>query len=350
MKYTKLGNSDLNVSRICMGCMGFGDPSRGQHSWTIGEEQTREIIKRGLELGVNFYDTAIAYQSGTSEQYVGRALRDFAKREDVVVATKFLPRTQHEIENGITGQKHIENMINTSLKNLGMEHVDLYIYHMWDWQTPIYDILDGLNRIVKAGKARYIGISNCFAWQLAKANAIAEKEGFAKFISVQGHYNLIFREEEREMVPFCEEENIALTPYSALASGRLSRKPGEQDTKRASEDAYAKFKYDATAQQDSVIIDRVSELAEKRGVSMTEVSLAWLLTKVASPVVGATKLHHIEGAAKAAELTLTDGELAYLEEPYVPHPLAGVMAQNKRENAKDKHVRTTGNQKIREDQ
>ena len=350
MKYTKLGNSDLNVSRICMGCMGFGDPSRGQHSWTIGEEQTREIIKRGLELGVNFYDTAIAYQSGTSEQYVGRALRDFAKREDVVVATKFLPRTQDEIENGITGQKHIENMINTSLKNLGMDHVDLYIYHMWDWQTPIYDILDGLNRIVKAGKARYIGISNCFAWQLAKANAIAEKEGFAKFISVQGHYNLIFREEEREMVPFCEEENIALTPYSALASGRLSRKPGEQDTKRASEDAYAKFKYDATAQQDSVIIDRVSELAEKRGVSMTEVSLAWLLTKVASPVVGATKLHHIEGAAKAAELTLTDGELAYLEEPYVPHPLAGVMAQNKRENAKDKHVWTTGNQKIREDQ
>ena len=350
MKYIKLGNSDLNVSRICMGCMGFGDPSRGQHSWTIGEEQTREIIKRGLELGVNFYDTAIAYQSGTSEQYVGRALRDFAKREDVVVATKFLPRTQHEIENGITGQKHIENMINTSLKNLGMDHVDLYIYHMWDWQTPIYDILDGLNRIVKAGKARYIGISNCFEWQLAKANAIAEKEGFAKFISVQGHYNLIFREEEREMVPFCEEENIALTPYSALASGRLSRKPGEQDTKRASEDAYAKFKYDATAQQDSVIIDRVSELAEKRGVSMTEVSLAWLLTKVASPVVGATKLHHIEGAAKAADLTLTDGELAYLEEPYVPHPLAGVMAQNKRENAKDKHVRTTGNQKIREDE
>lgn len=349
MKYTKLGNSDLNVSRICMGCMGFGDPAKGQHSWTIGEEQTREIIKRGLELGVNFYDTAIAYQSGTSEQYVGRALRDFAKRNDVVVATKFLPRTPYEIETGITGQKHIENMINTSLKNLGMDYVDLYIYHMWDWNTPIYDILDGLNRVVKAGKARYIGISNCFAWQLAKANALAEKEDFAKFISVQGHYNLIFREEEREMVPFCEEENIALTPYSALASGRLSRKPGEKDTKRAAEDAYAKFKYDATAQQDSVIIDRVAELAEKHGVSMTEISLAWLLTKVTSPVVGATKLHHIEGAAKAVDLTLTDGELAYLEEPYVPHPLAGVMAQNKRENANEKHVWTTGSQKIREE-
>ena len=349
MKYTKLGNSDLNVSRICMGCMGFGDSARGQHSWTIDEEYTREIIKRGLDLGVNFYDTAIAYQSGTSEQYVGRALRDFTKRRDVVVATKFLPRTQDEIESGITGQKHIENMINTSLKNLGMDYVDLYIYHMWDWNTPIEDILDGLNRVVKAGKARYIGISNCFAWQLAKANAIAEMEGFAKFVSVQGHYNLIFREEEREMVPFCEEENIALTPYSALASGRLSRKPDEQDTKRAAEDAYAKFKYDATAEQDSVIINRVSELADRHGVSMTEVSLAWLLTKVASPVVGATKLNHIEGAAKAVDLMLTDSELAYLEEPYTPHPLAGVMAQNKRENSKEKHVWTTGNQKIREE-
>ena len=349
MKYTKLGNSDLNVSRICMGCMGFGDAKRGQHSWTIDEAHTKEIIKHGLELGVNFYDTAIAYQSGTSEQYVGRAIRDLAQREDVVVATKFLPRTQDEIENGITGQKHIENMINTSLQNLGMDYVDLYIYHMWDWNTPIYDILDGLNKAVKSGKARYIGISNCFAWQLAKANAIAEKEGFAKFVSVQGHYNLIFREEEREMVPFCEEENIALTPYSALASGRLSRQKGEQDTKRAAEDAYAKFKYDATAQQDSVIIDRVSELAQKHGVSMTEVSLAWLLTKVTSPVVGATTLHHIEGAAKAVDLDLTDDEISYLEEPYVPHPLAGVMAQNKRENAKEKHVWTTGSQKIREE-
>ena len=349
MRYTKLGESDLNVSRICMGCMGFGDPAKGQHSWTIDEEHTREIIKRGLELGVNFYDTAIAYQSGTSEQYVGRALRDFVKRDDVVVATKFLPRTTDEIEKGVTGQKHIENMLNTSLQNLGMDYVDLYIYHIWDWNTPIYDILDGLNRVVKAGKARYIGISNCFAWQLAKANALADKEGFARFISVQGHYNLIFREEEREMVPYCEEENIALTPYSALASGRLSRKPGAGDTKRAAEDAYAKFKYDATARQDSVIIGRVSELADKHGVSMTEVSLAWLLTKVASPVVGATKLHHIEGAAKAVDLDLTDDELAYLEEPYTPHPLAGVMAQNKRENAKEKHVWTTGSQKIMED-
>ena len=319
---------------------------RGQHSWTIDEEHTREIIKRGLDLGVNFYDTAIAYQSGTSEQYVGRALRDFARREDVVVATKFLPRTQEEIEKGISGQQHIENMINTSLRNLGMDYVDLYIYHMWDWQTPIYDIMDGLNRIVKAGKARYVGISNCFAWQIAKANALAEKEGFAKFVSIQGHYNLIFREEEREMVPYCDEENIALTPYSALASGRLSRLPGVGGTKRAEEDSYAKFKYDATAAQDNVIIARVAELAEKHGVTMTEVSLAWLLTKVTSPVVGATKLHHIEGAAKAVDLELSADETAYLEEPYVPHPLAGVMAQNKPAAAKEKHVWSTGDQKI----
>ena len=346
MKYTKLGNSDLNVSRICMGCMGFGDPGRGQHSWTIDEEHTREIIRRGLDLGVNFYDTAIAYQSGTSEQYVGRALRDFARREDVVVATKFLPRTQDEIESGISGQQHIENMINTSLQNLGMDYVDLYIYHMWDWQTPIYDIMDGLTRIVKAGKARYIGISNCFAWQIAKANALAEKEGFAKFVSVQGHYNLIFREEEREMVPYCEEENIALTPYSALASGRLSRLPGQGGTKRAEEDSYAKFKYDATASQDNVIIARVAELAQRHGVTMTEISLAWLLTKVTSPVVGATKLHHIEGAVGAVDLELSPEETGYLEEPYVPHPLAGVMAQNKPAAAKEKHVWSTGDQKI----
>ena len=346
MKYTKLGNSDLTVSRICMGCMGFGDPGRGQHSWTIDEDRSREIIKRGMELGVNFFDTAIAYQSGTSEQYLGRALRDFSRREDVVTATKFLPRTQAEIEAGISGQQHIETMLNTSLKNLGMDYVDLYIYHMWDWQTPIYDILDGLNRMVKAGKVRYIGISNCFAWQLAQANALAEKEGFAEFVSVQGHYNLIFREEEREMVPYCNQENIALTPYSALASGRLSRLPGENGTKRAEEDAYAKFKYDATAAQDNVIIARVAELAERHGVSMTEISLAWLLTKVTSPVVGATKLRHIEGAAKAVELQLNDEELAYLEAPYVPHPLAGVMAQNKPANAKEKHVWSTGDQKI----
>lgn len=346
MKYTKLGNSDLNVSRICMGCMGFGDASDGQHSWTVDEEHSRAIIRQGLEGGINFFDTAVGYQSGTSEQYLGRALKDFAKREDVVVATKFLPRTQEEINAGITGQQHIESLLNTSLSNLGMDYVDLYIYHMWDYETPLYDIMEGLNRMVKAGKVRYIGISNCFAYQLAKANALAEKEGFAKFVSIQGHYNLIFREEEREMAQLCAEDNIAMTPYSSLASGRLAKAPGET-SKRLEEDTYAKFKYDATAEQDGVIIARVQELAGRHGVSMTEVSLAWLLTKVTAPVVGATKPCHVEGAVKAVDFTLTDEEIRYLEEPYVPHKLAGVMAQNTLAAAKEKHVWSVGNQKIK---
>ena len=278
MRYAKLGNSELNVSRICMGCMGFGDAKNGQHTWTIDEEHTREIIRKGLESGINFYDTAIGYQSGTSEQYLGRALRDYA--------------------------------------------------------TPLYDIMEGLNNVVKEGKARYIGISNCFAYQLAKANALAEREGFAKFISIQGHYNLIFREEEREMAKLCREDNIAMTPYSALAGGRLSKKPGET-SKRLQEDDYAKLKYNGTADEDGVIIARVAELAEKRGVSMTEISLAWLLTKVTAPIVGATKLSHVEGMAKAADLCLTKEEIDYLEEPYVPHALVGVMAQNTAEQAKE---------------
>lgn len=345
MQYTRLGNSDLTVSRICMGCMGFGDANNGQHSWTADEEHSREIIRRGLELGVNFFDTAIAYQSGTSEQYLGRALWDYAKREEVVVATKFLPRTQEEIQTGITGQQHIERMINKSLSNLGMDYVDLYIYHMWDYETPLYDIMEGLNNVIKAGKARYIGISNCYAYQLAKANALAEREGFAKFVSVQGHYNLIFREEEREMAKLCREDNIAMTPYSALAGGRLAKFPGET-SKRLQEDSYAKLKYDATAGQDRIIIDRVAKLAEQRGVSMTEISLAWLLTKVTSPVVGATKLHHIEGAEKAVGMELSAEEIFFLEEPYVPHNLVGVMAQNTLDSAKESHVWSTGSQKI----
>lgn len=345
MEYTKLGNSDLRISRICMGCMGFGEAGNGQHSWTVDEEDSRKIIKKGLELGINFFDTAIAYQSGTSEQYLGRAIRDFANRDDVVIATKFLPRTNEEIEAGISGQKHIEKMLDKSLQNLGMDYVDLYIYHMWDYNTPLYDIMEGLNHAVKSGKTRYIGISNCFAYQLAKANAIAEKYGFTKFVSVQGHYNLIFREEEREMAKFCLEENIAMTPYSPLAGGRLAKRPGET-SKRLLEDSYAHLKYDATAEQDGIIIDRVAQLADKYGVSMTEISLAWLLTKVSAPVVGTTKLHHIEDAAKAVNLTLTADELAFLEEPYLPHMLVGVMAQNTPDAAKEQHVWSTGNQKI----
>ena len=326
MKYTTLGNSDLKVSKVCLGCMGFGDAQKGMHSWTLPEDESREIIKYALDNGINFFDTAMAYQGGTSEEFLGRAIKDFAKREDVVIATKFSPRTQKEIDDGITGQQHVRNCLEASLKRLGMDYVDLYILHSWDYNTPIEDYLEGLHEVIQEGKVRYIGISNCFAYQLAKANTLARAKGYEEFISIQGHYNLIFREEEREMAKLCNEDNIAMTPYSALASGRLAKHPGEQ-SKRMQEDSYAKGKYDATEKQDRIIIDRVDELAKKRGVTMTEISLAWLMSKVAAPVVGATKVHHIDGAVKATELELTDEEKAYLEEPYQPHALVGMMAQ-----------------------
>ena len=328
MKYTKLGNSNLKVSRVCMGCMGFGDSKNGMHTWTLPENESLEIIKNGLDNGINFFDTAIGYQNGTSEQYVGRAVREYASRDDVVVATKFLPRSEDEIKNNVSGQKHIHSFVDKSLENLGLDYIDLYIYHMWDYNTPLYDILEGLNEVIEEGKVKYIGISNCFAWQLAKANALAESEGFSKFVSIQGHYNLIFREEEREMIPLCQTDNIATTPYSSLASGRLSRLPGEE-SKRLNEDFYAKLKYQNSEAQDMEIIQRVSEIAKNYDVSMTEVSLAWLLTKVTSPIVGATKLHHVEGAVNSVDLTLTADDISYLEEPYVAHDLVGVMADNK---------------------
>lgn len=327
MEYTQLGNSELNVSRICMGCMGFGNAASGQHSWTLDESQSYEIIRQGLNLGVNFYDTAIAYQNGTSEQFVGKALRNLAVRKEVVVATKFLPRSREEIEAGTSGQKHIRQSLDRSLMNLGMDYVDLYIYHMWDYNTPLFEIMEGLNNVIKAGKVRAIGISNCYAYQLVKANALSDREGFAKFVAVQGHYNLIFREEEREMAKLCREDGISMTPYSALAGGRLSRQVGKT-TKRLQEDNYARDKYDVTANEDTTIINRVAELAVQHGVSMTEISLAWLLTKAAAPVVGATKIRHIEEAVLSLNVVLTEHEINYLEETYVPHKLVGVMKQN----------------------
>lgn len=331
MKYKKLGNSDLIVSSICMGCMGFGDSKNGQHSWTIDEMETKKIIKLALEAGINFYDTALAYQNGTSEEFTGKVLRELAKRDEYIVATKFLPRSLKEIESKVSGQKHIENSINSSLKNLGLDYVDLYIYHMWDYNTPLEEIMLGLDNVVKSGKARAIGISNCFAWQLAKANYFARANSLTEFVSMQGHYNLIAREEEREMIPFCKEENIALTPYSALAGGRLAKYRGET-SKRLEEDSYAKFKYDKTFELDQLIIDRVVELSKKYGVSMTEISLAWLFTKVTSPIVGATKVSQVEGMAKAVDLTLSDEDISYLEELYIPHQLVGVMAQNSKKS------------------
>ncbi|MCQ2535138.1 MAG: aldo/keto reductase [Clostridia bacterium] len=327
MEYVNLGKSDLKVSRICMGCMGFGNAATGQHGWTVDEETSKSIIKKGLDLGINFYDTAIAYQAGTSEQYLGKAIREFVKRDEVVIATKFLPRSQDEIAQGISGKEHLLSSLDSSLSHLGMDYVDLYIYHMWDWNTPVEEYLSGMAEAVKAGKVRQIGISNCFAWQLAEANAIAKENGFPEFVSVQNHYNLIMREDEREMKVYADERNIALTPYSALAAGRLSKRPGET-SKRLELDSYAKFKYDASTEKDAKVIARVCEIADTRNVSMTEVSLAWLLTKVTSPVVGATKISHVESGVNAVDLKLSDEEIKALEEYYEPHVLSGVMAQN----------------------
>lgn len=328
MKYTTLGKSELRVSRICLGCMGFGDAGNGMHSWTLDLDHSQQIIQAALESGINFFDTAAGYSGGTSEQFLGQALRDCANRQDMVVATKFFPRTAEQIDHAVSGRQHINALLDRSLKNLGMDYIDLYICHAWDYHTPVEETMETLNDAVKAGKVREIGISNCYAWQLAKANHIADKHGWKQFVSVQGHYNLIFREEEREMFPYCADAGIALTPYSPLASGRLV-KPRDEASKRLSEDAYAKGKYDATAEQDAVIIDRVAELAERKGCTRTQIAIAWLLTKVTAPIIGATKLRHIEEAVASVDSVLTEEEIFYLEEPYMPHKLVGVMAQNR---------------------
>ncbi|EDT74108.1 aldo/keto reductase [Clostridium butyricum] len=325
MKYIKLGNSDLNVSRICLGCMGFGDAEKGMHKWTLDEKKSAEIIKVALDYGINFFDTAVAYQNGTSEKYLGSAIRKFAKREDVVIATKFLPRIQDEINKGVSGREHIIQSLDTSLSNLGMDFIDLYIYHMWDYNTPIEEVMETLNDVITEGKVRYIGISNCYAWQLQKANMIAQMNGWNKFVSVQSHYNLIFRETEREMTGCCIDGNIAMTPYSGLASGRLV-KDSSETSERLEKDSFAKGKYDKTADVDRIIIERVAEIANKRKMTRIQIALGWLLTKVTSPIIGATKISHVEEAVKAISVQLSDDEIAHLEEPYVPHKLVGVMA------------------------
>lgn len=326
MEYTELGKSGLKVSRVCLGCLGFGKPT-ARHPWALGEEESERILSRAAELGVNFFDTAMSYAEGASESFLGKALKKLTRREETVIATKFLPRSEQEIAEGIGGRAHVLNCLEGSLKRLDTEYVDLFILHMWDYRTPVEELMEGLAEAVRQGKARAIGVSNCYAWQLMKANAVAERNGWAKFVAVQGHYNLIFREEEREMNPCCAEEGIALTPYSPLASGRLV-KPKTETSKRLQSDTFAQRKYGASAAQDDVIIDRVAELAQRRGLTRTQVALGWLLSKTAAPVVGATKLRHIEEAVSAVGVSLSPEETAYLEEPYVPHKLVGVMEFN----------------------
>ena len=329
MQYVKLGRTDIEVSRFCLGCMGFGEVREGAlHTWTLGPDDTRQIIGQALGAGINFFDTAMAYSFGTSEEYVGAALRSLAPRDQWVIATKVSARSPQAIEQYPDGRAYVTAMLDASLRRLGVDTIDLYYLHSWDYHTPIEQVMEAMNDAVAAGKVRALGISNCHPYQLAKANALAEARGWARFDVIQSHMNLIAREDERELLQLCAEDQISTVPYSSLAAGRLSRRPGET-SKRLEQDTFAKGKYDATAEQDAAIIARVAELADARGTSMTAVSLAWLLTKVTSPIVGATKPHHIEGPAAAADLVLTPEEIAYLEEPYVPHALVGVMAQNR---------------------
>ena len=329
MQYTTIGRTDIEVSRFCLGCMGFGEVRENAlHKWTLGPEDTRAIIGQALDAGINFFDTAMAYSFGTSEEYVGQALRELAPRDQWVIATKYSPRPAAQVDPAVSGAEWIRTCIDNSLRRLGVDTIDLYYMHSWDYATPIKESLEALNEAVAAGKVRALGVSNCHPYQLARANDVATAHGWARFEAIQSHMNLIFREDERELLQLCAEDGISTMPYSALAAGRLSRKPGET-SKRLEMDTFAKGKYDATAEQDNVIVGRVAEVAERLGTSMTAVSLAWLLTKVTSPVVGATKPHHLEGPAAAADLVLSVEDIAYLEEPYVPHALVGVMAQRR---------------------
>lgn len=324
MKYVRLGNSGLQVSPISLGCMGFGDPAKWTHQWVINEEESRKVIKYALDKGINFFDTANIYSFGESEKYLGQALKDFAKREDVVIATKVHQEMRKTPNGGGLSRKEIFFECDESLKRLQTDYIDLYIIHRWDYNTPIEETMKALHDLVQMGKVHYIGASAMYAWQFQKAQHVADKNGWTKFISMQNHYNLIYREEEREMNPLCADLGVASTPYSPLASGRLTKKPGETSF-RMDTDAIQKRKYDSTSEKDTLIIERVAQLAEKKNCLKSQIALAWLWAKepVVAPIVGATKLSHIDDAIGALEVSLTKEEIAYLEEPYLPHPLVG---------------------------
>ncbi len=325
MEYTRLGSTGLQVSRICLGCMGFGDAERWIHKWVLDEEHSRPIIQKALELGITFFDTANVYSIGVSEEILGRALKDFAKRDEVVIATKVFGRMREGPNGAGLSRKAILHEIEASLKRLGTDYVDLYQIHRWDYETPIEETMQALNDVVRAGKARYIGASAMFAWQFQKALYTAEKHGWTRFVSMQDHLNLIYREEEREMLPLCRAEGIGVIPYSPLASGRLTRDWTAESSLRAETDQIARGKYGATEDTDRQVVERVAELAQRYGVPRVHIALAWLLQKppVAAPIIGATKISHLEDAVGALDLHLTPEEIAALEEPYVPHRIVG---------------------------
>ena len=321
-----LGKTGLRVSRICLGCMSYGVPERGAHPWSLPEEQSRPFISRALELGINFFDTANVYSDGTSEEIVGRALRDFAKRDEVVLATKVHGRMRPDVNGAGLSRKAIFSEIDHSLQRLGTDYIDLYQIHRWDAQTPIEETLEALHDLVKAGKARYIGASSMYSWQFCKALYLADLHHWTRFVSMQNHYNLLYREEEREMMGLCKAEGIGVIPWSPLARGYLTRPWDERrSTERAETDAFGKTLYVSTEASDRQIVERVEQVATTHGVPMAQVALAWMLQKepISSPIIGATKMQHLEDAVAALSLKLTPEEIASLEEPYVPHSVLG---------------------------
>jgi len=323
MEYVKLGSTGLEVSRLCLGCMSFGESARGQDTWTLGEEEARPYIQRALEFGVNFFDTANVYSHGSSEEIVGRALRDFTRREDVVIATKVHGVMRPGPNGKGLSRKAILQELDASLRRLGTDYVDLYQIHRWDASTPIEETLEALHDVVRAGKVRYIGASSMYAWQFSKALYLADLHGWTRFVSMQNHYNLLNREEEREMLPLCADQGIGVLPWSPLARGRLTRE-WTDDTRRSRVDAFGRSLYD-DAEADRVVVERVGQIADKRGVPRAQVALAWVASNpvVTAPIVGTTQPHHLDDAVAAMELRLTEDEIEALEEPYVPHRISG---------------------------
>lgn len=324
MKYTKLGHTGLDVSRICLGCMTYGVPERGTHLWTLDEESSRPFIRAALELGINFFDTANVYSDGTSEEFLGRAIRDFSRRDDVVIATKVHGRMRPGPNGAGLSRRAILGEIDNSLRRLGMDYVDLYQIHRWDDSTPIAETLEALDEVVKSGKARYIGASSMHAWQFATALHLQKENGWTRFVTMQNYYNLLYREEEREMMPLCEAEEVGVIPWSPLARGRLTR-DWDETSYRKETDEFGKTLYARTEDADRVIVERVAALAIKRAVPRAQIALAWVLQKpfITAPIVGASKPNHLEDAVASLDVLLTPEETAFLEEPYVPHAVTG---------------------------
>ena len=326
MEYVKLGRTGLDVSRICLGCMSYGGSNRGNHAWSLDEAASRPFIRRALESGINFFDTANRYSLGSSEEILGRAIKDFARREEVVIATKVYGRMRPGPNGAGLSRKAIMAEIDASLERLGTDYIDLYQIHRWDYDTPVEETLEALHDVVKAGKARYIGASSMHAWQFARALGIAERRGWTRFVSMQNLVNLLYREEEREMLPLCAAEGIAVTPWSPQARGRLTRDWDYTSIRTETDEAFGRL-FAKTEDADRKVVDRVAQIATARGISRAQVALAWLLAKpvITAPIVGATRLAHLDDALASVDVKLSAGEVADLEEPYVPHAVVGFV-------------------------